>query len=194
MGGTCRVLEGMPMTIVLQPVLPACVDAPERFLDERLQVAPTTHAEAVELAAASAKVHRACAACPLMVDCLYRAVAEVDVSGYVACTTEADRTQMRRMLGIDIAPAPMMSFGAPRVGGGPVSHEAVLTMRQAHPKDTCQQLAERLGCSMSTIKRHLRRDREQQATTEAAILKPQRIPTVDEVLDAFDALDTARVA
>ena len=56
-----------------------------------------------------------------------------------------------------------MTFGAPRVGGGPVSHEAVLTMRQAHPKDTCQQLAERLGCSMSTIKRHLRREREQQS-------------------------------
>lgn len=182
------------MTIVLDPVLPACVDAPEQFLDERLQVAPSTHAEAMAQAAARAKVHRACAACPLMVDCLYRAVVEVDVSGYVACTTEAERADMRRALGIDVAPAPLMTFGAPRVGGGPVSHEAVLTMRQAHPKDTCQQLAERLGCSMSTIKRHLRREREQQATTEESVHKPQRVPTVDEVLDAFDALDTARVA
>ncbi|HUQ00732.1 MAG TPA: WhiB family transcriptional regulator [Aeromicrobium sp.] len=182
------------MTIVLDPVLPACVDAPEQFLDERLQVAPSTHAEAMAQAAARAKLHRACAACPLMVDCLYRAVVEVDVSGYVACTTEAERAAMRRALGIDVAPAPLMTFGAPRVGGGPVSHEAVLTMRQAHPKDTCQQLAERLGCSMSTIKRHLRREREHQATTEESVHTPQRVPTVDEVLDAFDALDTARVA
>jgi hypothetical protein len=182
------------MTIVLDPVLPACVDAPEQFLDERLQVAPATKAEAVRLAAARAKVHRACAACPLMVDCLYRAVVEVDVSGYVACTTEAERSEMRRTLGIDVAPAPLMTFGAPRVGGGPVSHEAVLTMRQAHPKDTCQQLAERLGCSMSTIKRHLRREREQQETTESLVQQPRRVPTVEEVLDAFDALDTARVA
>ena len=182
------------MTIVLDPVLPACVDAPEQFLDERLQVAPTTQREAARQAAARAKVHRACAACPLMVDCLYRAVVEVDVSGYVACTTEAERAAMRRTLGVDVTPAPLMTFGAPRVGGGPVSHEAVLTMRQAHPKDTCQQLAERLGCSMSTIKRHLRREREQQATTEAAAQEPQRVPTVEEVLDAFDSLDTARVA
>ena len=182
------------MTIVLDPVLPACVDAPEQFLDERLQTAPNTHAEAVALAAARAKVHRLCAACPLMVDCLYRAVVEVDVSGYVACTTEAERAGMRRALGIDVAPAPLMTFGAPRVGGGPVSHEAVLTMRQAHPKDTCQQLAERLGCSMSTIKRHLRREREQQATSEESVHQPQRVPTVEEVLDAFDALDTAQVA
>lgn len=182
------------MTIVLDPMQPACVDAPERFLDERLQVAPTTAAEAAEVAAARAKVHRACAACPLMVDCLVRAVVEVDVSGFVACTTEADRAQMRRALGVDVTPAPLMTFGAPRVGGGPVSHEAVLTMRQAHPKDTCQQLAERLGCSMSTIKRHLRREREQQETTEAAVRAPQRVPTVDEVLDAFDALESARVA
>jgi hypothetical protein len=67
-------------------------------------------------------------------------------------------------------------------------------MRQAHPKDTCQQLAERLGCSMSTIKRHLRREREQQATTASAAREPQHVPTVEEVLDAFDALDSSKVA
>ena len=177
------------MTIVLDPVLPACVDAPEQFLDERLQVAPTTQREAAQQAAARAKVHRACAACPLMVDCLYRAVVEVDVSGYVACTTEAERAAMRRNLGVDVTPAPLMTFGAPRVGGGPVSHEAVLTMRQAHPKDTCQQLAERLGCSMSRG-----RERAQPATTHGGARAPHHVPTVEEVLDAFDALDTSKVA
>jgi hypothetical protein len=76
-----------------------------------------------------------------------------------------------------------------------VSHEAVLTSRQAYPKDTCQQLAERLGCSTSTVKRHLRRDREQRAAD--AIPDPtteQKLPTIDEVLDAFDALETSQVA
>ena len=182
------------MTIVLDPVLPACVDAPEKFLDEQLQVAPSSAVEAAQQAVARADVHRLCAACPLMVDCLYRAVVEMDVSGYVACTTEAERTEMRRTLGIDVTPAPLLTFGAPRVGGGPVSHEAVLTMRQSHPKDTCQQLAERLGCSMSTVKRHLRREREQQEETEVQPGRAQRVPTVEEVLDAFDALDTAQVA
>jgi hypothetical protein len=182
------------MTIVLDPVLPACADAPEQFLDEHLQTAPSSVAEANELAAAREKVQRACAACPLMVDCLYRAVVEVDVSGFVACTTEAERAKIRRSLGIDLAPAPLQSFGAPRVGGGPVNHEAVLAMRQTHPKDTCQQLAERLGCSMSTIKRHLRREREQQEAVTTPTVASQRTPSVDEVLDAFDTLETAKVA
>jgi hypothetical protein len=182
------------MTIVLDPVLPACADAPEQFLDEQLQAAPSTAAEERRQAIAREKVQRACAACPLMVDCLYRAVVEVDVSGFVACTTEAERARMRRSLGIDIAPAPLQSFGAPRVGGGPVNHEAVLAMRQTHPKDTCQQLAERLGCSMSTIKRHLRREREHQDAVASPPAASTHTPSVDEVLDAFDSLETATVA
>lgn len=182
------------MTTVLEPVHPACVDAPELFLDEKLQCEPESRADAVELRRVRASLHRACAACPLMADCLYRAVVEVDVSGYVACTTEAERTQIRRRLGIDVSPAPLLTFGAPRVGGGPVSHEAVLTMRLAHPKDTCQQLAERLGCSMSTIKRHLRREREEQAAEQSRLPESRPAPTMDQVLDAFDALDSAKVA
>ena len=132
---------------------------------------------------------------PLLIECLYRAVVEVDVSGYVACTTEAERVLIRERLGIEITQSTLTPYGAPRVGGGPVSHESVLTARQAYPKDTCQQLAERLGCSTSTIKRPLRRDREQRAAQAAlpdVITKHQ--PTIDEVLDAFDALETSQVA
>jgi transposase len=75
-----------------------------------------------------------------------------------------------------------------------VSHEAVLTSRQAYPKDTCQQLAERLGCSTSTIKRHLRRDREQREADRPDPTVQASLPTIDEVLDAFDALETSQVA
>jgi hypothetical protein len=100
---------------------------------------------------------------------------------------------MRRQLGIEVAQPSLAPFGAPRVGGGPVSHEAVIAARQAHPKDTCQQLAERLGCSTSTIKRHLRRERQKSAAVvdvEASDGKP----TLEQVLDAFDQLSTAQVA
>lgn len=182
------------MTTVLDPVLPACVEAPELFLDEKFHSEPESTADAAEVRRIQAGLHRACAACPLLTDCLYRAVVEVDVSGYVACTTEAERVEIRRRLGIDVSPAPLMTFGAPRVGGGPVSHEAVLTMRQAHPKDTCQQLAERLGCSMSTIKRHLRREREEQAAERSRVPERRPAPSMEQLLDAFDALDSARVA
>jgi hypothetical protein len=186
------------MTIVDDTILPPCARAPEAFLDENLEATSVTTlsaAERAQLNAAKAAVHRQCAGCPLFVDCLYRAVVEVDVSGYAACTTQYERTLIRERLGIEVVRSTLTPYGAPRVGGGPVSHEAVLTSRQAYPKDTCQQLAERLGCSTSTIKRHLRRDREQRAAD--AIPDPtveQKLPTIDEVLDAFDALETSQVA
>lgn len=187
------------MTIVYDTILPPCADWPEAYQDENLQATSVTAlsaAEREELIATKATIHRQCAGCPLLVDCLYRAVVEVDVSGYVACTTEAERAFIRESLGIEVVRSTLTPYGAPRVGGGPVSHEAVLTSRQAFPKDTCQQLAERLGCSTSTVKRHLRRDREQRA---ANAIRPdpaeaQVLPTIDEVLDAFDALETSKVA
>jgi hypothetical protein len=186
------------MTIVDDTILPPCAQSPEAYLDENLQslsVTTLSAAEREQLNATRAALHRQCAACPLMVDCLYRAVVEVDVSGYAACTTEAERVLIRERLGIEVVRSTLTPYGAPRVGGGPVSHEAVLTSRQAYPKDTCQQLAERLGCSTSTIKRHLRRDREQRAAD--ALPDPateQNLPTIDEVLDAFDSLETSQVA
>lgn len=186
------------MTIVDDTILPPCAQAPEAYLDENLQatsVSTLSAAEREQLNAAKAAIHRQCAGCPLMVDCLYRAVVEVDVSGYAACTTESERALIRERLGIEVVRSTLTPYGAPRVGGGPVSHEAVLTSRQAYPKDTCQQLAERLGCSTSTIKRHLRRAREQRAAD--ALPDPaaeQNLPTIDEVLDAFESLETSQVA
>lgn len=185
------------MTIVFDTILPPCADAPEAYQDERLQATSSalSGAERERLNAARATVHRQCAGCPILVDCLYRAVVEVDVSGYVACTTESERAFIRERLGIEVVQSTLTPYGAPRVGGGPVSHEAVLTARQAYPKDTCQQLAERLGCSTSTIKRHLRRDREQRvAESQPDPGARPHVPTIDEVLDAFDSLESAQVA
>lgn len=174
--------------------IPACAKSPEDFLPYE----PGDGESLVEHRHQHARMqaaHRQCAACPLFVECLYRSVVEVDVSGYVACTTEEQRRAMRQVLGVEIGqPAPGV-IGAPRVGAGPVDHESVVAMRQAYPNDTCQQLAERLGCSTSTIKRHLRRERERQAQQVASAPPTiRRVPTTDEVLDAFDSLETSRVA
>ncbi|AWB90815.1 WhiB family transcriptional regulator [Aeromicrobium chenweiae] len=187
------------MTILAEPTAPPCASVPDIYHDEQLHSPPArtdiTAAEWEQLTAKRASAHRQCAACPLMVDCLYRAVVEVDVSGFVACTTEHDRHLIRRQLGIQVQQASMAPYGAPRVGGGPVSHEAVMTARQAYPKDTCHQLAERLGCSTSTIKRHLRRAREQKLEAAAAPNEATALlPSIDAVLDAFDQLSTSRVA
>ena len=186
------------MTIVDDTTTPPCASEPEVYMDELLHSPPArtdiTDAEWETLTVKRATAHRQCAGCPLMVECLYRAVVEIDVSGYVACTTESDRLTIRRRLGIEIHQPTTMAYGAARVGAGPVSHEAVMTARQAYPKDTCHQLAERLGCSTSTIKRHLRRAREQQREAALAPHATPSLPTVDAVLDVFDELESSKVA
>jgi len=122
-------------------------------------------------------------------ECLYWAVVEVDVSGFLACTGEDERRRIRQALGIS-GPARGTVVDAPRGGAGPVDHEAVMAARHAYPDETTRQLAQRLGCSMSTVKRHLRRAREGTAT----VAPQQRKPSLDEVLDAFDELSTSRCA
>jgi hypothetical protein len=186
------------MTITaLDAMTPPCAHVPEVYQDELLHSPPAradmTAAEWDGLATKRAAAHRQCAGCPLMVDCLYRAVVEVDVSGFVACTTESDRLLIRRQLGIEVEQASTSAFGAPRAGGGPISHEAVMNARQAHPKETCHQLAERLNCSTSTIKRHLRRAREQKPTLAPTTTIRRSQPTIDAVLDCFDQLESSRL-
>jgi hypothetical protein len=185
------------MTIVVDTTTPPCAFVPEVYQDELLHSPPArtdiTAAEWETLTVKRATAHRQCAGCPLMVECLYRAVVEMDVSGYVACTTESDRLKIRRQLGIEIHEPTTVAYGAARVGGGPVSHEAVMTARQAYPKDTCHQLADRLGCSTSTIKRHLRRAREQKREDAVAPSAPS-LPSVDAVLDMFDELESSKTA
>jgi hypothetical protein len=176
--------------------LPPCAIAPEMYQDDDLLNPPSRRdVSAAEWRAIQAKrerAHHRCAGCPVLADCLYRAVVEIDVSGFVACTAEADRRRMRRELGIDASLAPAQSYGASRVGGGPVDHESVLAARRAHPDDTCRELAERLGCSTSTIKRHLRQER--QTSSEPKPTPALRKPTLEDVLDVFDLLDSSRSA
>jgi hypothetical protein len=187
------------MTVEVDVVMPACATVPEVFQDERLHTAATrsemSPIEWDQLVATRASAHRRCAGCPMLIDCLYRAVVEVDVSGFVACTTEDDRADIRRRLGIEVQPSTASPYGTARVGGGPVSHEAVMAARHAYPKDTCHQLAERLDCSTSTVKRHLRRAREEKLNGVTTGVPVAAAPSIDAVLDAFDQLESSsRVA
>ncbi|MFC5676777.1 WhiB family transcriptional regulator [Aeromicrobium endophyticum] len=186
------------MTVTVDVVSPPCATEPEVYHDEQLHAPPSradlSSADWERLNVKRAAAHRQCAGCPMMVDCLYRAVVEVDVSGFVACTTEDDRAEIRRQLGIEIQQSSTTPYGTARVGSGPVSHDAVMAARQAYPKDTCHQLAERLDCSTSTVKRHLRRAREQKLVQGAAVTAAVRAPSVDAVLDCFDQLESSRVA
>ncbi|OUZ12477.1 hypothetical protein BHE97_01860 [Aeromicrobium sp. PE09-221] len=161
---------------------------PEVYQDEQLLSPPARHESSAEqwrdFQAKRDAAHRRCAGCEVLPECLYQAVVEVDVSGFVACTSERERQRMRRVLGLD-GPLRDSAQDAPR-SGGPVDHDVVMAARRAHPDDTSRQLAERLGCSLSTIKRHLRRARENTSPVPA---RPAAPPTIAQVLDVFDELE-----
>ncbi|MDR2620230.1 MAG: WhiB family transcriptional regulator [Propionibacteriaceae bacterium] len=99
-----------------------------------------------------------CLNCPLMTNCLYAAVVRYDVAGYAAGTTERQRAAMRSKLGWRVTPENLDIFTG-RTSGRQVEHDEVIRLRRVNPADSLETIAERLNCSVSTIKRHLRMER-----------------------------------
>jgi hypothetical protein len=126
-----------------------------------------------------------CASCPMFTDCLFTAVAQHDVSGFVAGTTAAQRRSMRNLLDVEVQADDFDQLAGARGTRRPVSHEEVLRLRTQYPNDSLESLAMRLGCSLSTVKRHLRKARRGQSPASKA---PRPRPEMSAVLDAFDAV------
>lgn len=185
----------------------ACAREPELFTVELLDSPPSRSRVRKqvweEYVALRQRAQQACAACPVLVECLYTAVVHVDVSGYVGCTTGRERRDIRRLLGVSVEAEDLDIAAGVRTARAPVDHDSVLAARQAYPDDSLEQLASRLECSLSTVKRHLRRSRSPGASPEPddapsaaagdpAIDRPTPptpgVPTVDDVFDAFDAV------
>ncbi len=193
---------------------PACATSPELFLHPLLEEPPSDDAApgpavADELVRLLRRGRDACAACPLFAECLYAAVVHRDVAGFVACTTAAERAGIRAALGVDVADEDLDAVAGVRGERRPLDHEAVLAARAAFPHDSLEALAHRLDCSLSTVKRHLRRARRERAASEGAggngtggtggngpgagpddrpAPRTPGVPTVDDVLDAFDVV------
>lgn len=119
----------------------------------------------------------ACRACPLIVDCLYSAVVDYDVAGYVAGTTAPERVRIRRQLDISVEPEDFDTLAGVTGRHRQVDHSEVVRLRNANPNESLEMLARRLGCSLSTVKRHLRRERREPSRDKAVEDKP----TVEEV-------------
>ncbi|MDQ3628706.1 MAG: WhiB family transcriptional regulator [Actinomycetota bacterium] len=178
------------------PALPACALEPELFLHPSLEAPPSrsrvSTAQWREHRSLLARARRACAECPMLAECLYTAVAQVDVAGFMGCTTPRERKRIRDLLKISVADEDLDVIAGVRGDRRPVDHDAVVAMRAAHPDESLDQIALRLECSLSTVKRHLRRARRdaQVADHGAAGARPtpsdSSLPTVDDVLDAFD--------
>lgn len=129
---------------------------------------------------------QSCSGCRLLADCLFKAVAQTDVAGYVGCTTPRERQQIRKLIGVKLEAEDFDSVAGARGSRQPVDHEDVLRMRTQHPDDSLEQIAGRLGCSLSTVKRHLRRARREAAGAPEGSASTPEVPTMDEVFDAFD--------
>ncbi len=62
-----------------------------------------------------------------------------------------------------------------------VDHTEVVRLRNANPTESLKAIAQRLGCSLSTVKRHLRRARN----GEVAEKRATKAPSTDQVLEAY---------
>lgn len=118
--------------------------------------------------------------------CRYDAVAKFDVSGFVAATTATERRQIRRLLNINVAAEDLDSLSGAFTANRQVNSEDVIRLRNAYPDDTLERLAERLRCSLSTVKRHLRRARLQDFAADRRVVAAK--PTVDQVARAAASL------
>jgi len=122
-----------------------------------------------------------CGECPLAKQCLYSAVVTYDVSGYCAGTTRQQRMAIRHQLGISVEPEDFDTLAGVQARHRQVDHDEVVRLRNANPHESLETIAHRLGCSLSTVKRHLRRARTEDNVTR---IDAHRGPTLTQVLRA----------
>ncbi len=141
----------------------------------------STAAQRREQAQLVQRARQACSQCPVLHRCLYFAVVEHDVAGYVAQTTASQRNAIRQRLDITVGAEDLDQISGALAPHRQIDPHEVVRLRAANPHDSLESLAQRLGCSLSTVKRHLRRARNDAPLTQP---KPGPRPTMDEVLAA----------
>ncbi len=164
---------------------PACLDAKDIFQNPLLEEPPTSTAGAAvrrEYGALVREAEKVCASCPLVQQCLYDAVVKHDVSGLCAGTTRKERNEIRARLGVTVAPEDFDTLAGVTARHRQVDHDEVVRLRRANPHESLEMLAHRLGCSLSTVKRHLRKARTQTTVTP---IRKKTVPTMGQVIEVF---------
>lgn len=154
---------------------PGCVEFAGLFQDPLIEDPPSSSSTIDErrtYALLNRQAQDVCAACPIVTDCLFRAVVEHDVSGYVAGTTARQRTAIRRRLRITVEPEDFDTLAGVVGRHRQIDHDEVVRLRNANPHESLETIARRLGCSLSTVKRHLRRERTTPSETRVAAPRP----------------------
>ncbi|MGO1973600.1 MAG: WhiB family transcriptional regulator [Propionibacteriaceae bacterium] len=161
-----------------------CTEHASLFQHPLLEEPPTSSAPADDRRQYQMMVRKAqsvCESCPLMKQCLYDAVARHDVAGYAGGTTRKQRMEIRSQLGITVAPEDLDTLAGVTARHRQVDHHEVIRLRNANPHESLETLAQRMGCSLSTVKRHLRKARSGEVV---ATIRPER-PSLRRVLATF---------
>ncbi|MDQ7993010.1 MAG: WhiB family transcriptional regulator [Propionicimonas sp.] len=163
------------------PSLPApCVTAAEVFQHPLVEEPAASGRPDLQARQLLDQATRLCASCPLADRCLYDAVVEHDVAGVAGGTTPSQRLRIRRLLGIRVEPEDLGEFTGTTRERGRLTSAEVMRLRRAEPDASLETIAERLGCSLSTVKRDLR-----QARADAPVVAARAPrPPLDAVLAA----------
>lgn len=157
-----------------------CVSASNVFLHPLLDdsASPSTRGERREQAMLRSQAEAMCAGCPLLASCLNDAITKFDVAGFVAGTTKRQRQEIRARLGVYVAPEDFDTFAGVNSGRQFDRYE-IHRMRTANPDQPLSAIAAKVGCSISTVKRHLRR-----IEREGGVPRPteKKLPSVAEVV------------
>lgn len=169
---------------------PACLEFTDVFQHDLMEEPPTSSAPLKDRSTYQMLVRRAmdqCAACPLSAQCLYDAVVKHDVAGFAAGTTQRQRQEIRRELGVTVRPEDLDTLAGVTARHRQVNHDEVVRLRNANPHESLETIANRLGCSLSTVKRHLRRARAA-AANPAPEQGTRTLPTMRDVVNAYHAV------
>ncbi|MDN5724469.1 MAG: helix-turn-helix domain-containing protein [Propionibacteriales bacterium] len=162
-----------------------CLESKELFQHRLMEDPPTSNAPADERRHYMMMVRKAqnlCAACPLMQSCLYDAITKFDVDGFAAGTTRKQRTEIRARLGVRVEPEDFDTLAGVTAPHRQVDHQEVVRLRNANPHESLETLAQRLGCSLSTVKRHLRKNRHE---GNVSPIRKTRVVSMRDVLTAY---------
>lgn len=176
------------MTVSVSDLVVGCADHAELYQHPLMEDDPGRAASPEQRRMRTALTRRAsaiCGGCSHMEACLYRAVVEQDVAGFVAGTTEHQRRRMRTLLSLTVRPDDLdAASGAPSVGHQ-VNHAEIVRLRAQNPHMSLDTIAQRLGCSLSTVKRHLRRARAEATAGRQHEQRPTvQVPSHSEVMTA----------
>lgn len=148
----------------------ACVTYSNVFLHPLLDdgAAPSARGDRREQQMLRSQADKMCAGCPMLAQCLTDAVTRFDVAGYVAGTTKRQRQEIRARLGVQVDAEDFDTFAGVNSGRQFDRYE-IYRMRTANPDQPLSVIAAKIGCSISTVKRHLRRIEE-----ENGIVRPKK--------------------